>query len=346
MPINIDGSKGIRQNTTETTQIPVGTTAQRPSNPAAGMMRFNTDEGYVEWYDEATDLWYPISQFVGVVATGGTVTEIAQDGIRYRVHTFTSDGTFEVTRGGEVEYLVVAGGGGGAMGAGGAGGLLSNVGAAGLAVSPQTYPVVVGGGGSGLPGSTTPSPQPGTWRDERGTEGDNSTVFGLTADGGGTGGAYGDGGVDVRTGTSGGSGGGGGGLFTDQTNTAGGNGTAGQGNDGGRSSTSVNGGSGGGGGAGAAGSNGTSSDGGAGGIGVLNGITGTSQYYAGGGGGGTIESDGAAGTGGLGGGGNGAVRLETDAGSGAPNTGGGGGGAGDNSGNGGSGIVIVRYRIG
>ena len=51
MPINIDGSKGIRQNTTEVTKIPVGTTAQRPANPEAGMIRFNTDEGQVEGYD-------------------------------------------------------------------------------------------------------------------------------------------------------------------------------------------------------------------------------------------------------------------------------------------------------
>ena len=51
MPINIDGSKGIRQNTTEVTKIPVGTTAQRPANPQAGMTRFNTDTGQIEGYD-------------------------------------------------------------------------------------------------------------------------------------------------------------------------------------------------------------------------------------------------------------------------------------------------------
>ena len=51
MPINIDGSKGIRQNTTEVTKIPVGTTAQRPANPEAGMIRSNTDQGQVEGYD-------------------------------------------------------------------------------------------------------------------------------------------------------------------------------------------------------------------------------------------------------------------------------------------------------
>jgi hypothetical protein len=49
-------------------------------------------------------------------ATGGTVTEVTDGGINYKVHTFTSSGTFTVVSGeAEVEYLVVAGGGGGGM---------------------------------------------------------------------------------------------------------------------------------------------------------------------------------------------------------------------------------------
>ena len=31
--------------------LPVGTTAQRPSSPELGMMRWNTDEEYVEFYN-------------------------------------------------------------------------------------------------------------------------------------------------------------------------------------------------------------------------------------------------------------------------------------------------------
>ena len=43
-----------------------------------------------------------------ITATGGTITT---DG-NYKVHTFNSSGTFEVTSGsGNVQYLVVAGGG-------------------------------------------------------------------------------------------------------------------------------------------------------------------------------------------------------------------------------------------
>jgi hypothetical protein len=34
-------------------QVPVGTTAQRPASPTAGMIRFNTSLGYVEVYNPA-----------------------------------------------------------------------------------------------------------------------------------------------------------------------------------------------------------------------------------------------------------------------------------------------------
>jgi hypothetical protein len=43
-------------------------------------------------------------------ANGGTVTTITQNGVNYRVHTFTSSGTLSVTQSGSVEVLVVAGG--------------------------------------------------------------------------------------------------------------------------------------------------------------------------------------------------------------------------------------------
>ena len=110
-------------------QLPVGTTAQRPANPEVGIMRFNTDEGYVEWYDVVFGGWAPVG-LAPIVATGGTVTEIEQDGQLFRVHTFTSSGTFNVTRGGKVDVLVVGGGGAGGpsrfsgAGGGGAGGLV------------------------------------------------------------------------------------------------------------------------------------------------------------------------------------------------------------------------------
>ena len=48
------------------------------------------------------------------LATGGTITYIWDAGKLWRVHTFTADGTFDVTTGGsDVEYFMVAGGGSG-----------------------------------------------------------------------------------------------------------------------------------------------------------------------------------------------------------------------------------------
>jgi hypothetical protein len=85
-----------------------------------------------------------------------------------------------------------------------------------------------------------------------------------------------------------------------------------------------------------------------GGVGLASSITGVSTSYAGGGGGGTVSA--AAGTGGTGGGGAGSQGTSNSPVAGSLGTGGGGGGAGANSsfvgqsaGNGGAGVVIIRY---
>ena len=44
-------------NSTNQTTLPKGTTAQRPSNPGDGAMRFNTDLGYVEYYFKGCVSW-------------------------------------------------------------------------------------------------------------------------------------------------------------------------------------------------------------------------------------------------------------------------------------------------
>ena len=229
----------------------------------------------------------------------------------YKVHSFTSGGTFAVTGSGDVEYLVVAGGGGCGTsagggfrdGGGGAGGLLT---ATGHAVTAQSYSITVGAGGTVA------------------NNGTNSVFDTITSVGGGKGG------TSSTAGTAGGSGGGGG-------VSAGAGGAGSQGNAGGlggSGGTSENGGGGGGAGSvGEAGSNGGTGQGGDGGIGLANSISGTSTYYAGGGGGRAGNAAPHQPIGGLGGGGNTAT-------SGDPNTGGGGGGY---SGAGGSGIVIIRY---
>jgi len=344
MAVKVSGSDGVNQSqVTGATQLPVGTNAERPASPEAGMMRFNTDEGYVEWYDDATDLWYPTSQFVGAVATGGTVTEITQDGIQYRVHTFTSDGTFEVTRGGEVEYLVVGGGGGGGGGfqggGGGAGGLIFSD---AVAFSVGTYSVVVGSGGNGAPAADIAT---------NGDNGENSSFNSEIAIGGGVGATERSSAASPRflPSTSGGSGGGGS-HPEGQASELGSAGEPGQGNKGGDGKSTIPRSSGGGGGAGTAGEDGSAGAGGAGGEGLFFGnvfgtSVGESGWFAGGGqgarrstldeqrggqgGGGNVNASGMAFTGGGGGGGTAQPEVA--------NTGGAAGG---------SGVVIVRYRIG
>jgi hypothetical protein len=176
----------------------------------------------------------------------------------------------------------------------------------------------------------------------------------LPAFGGGAGGSE-SGTPSVENGSNGGSGGG----TSFRTGKTAGTGVAGQGNAGGIGYSGVanlwTGG--GGGGAASVGGNATAYYPGNGGAGVAYSITGNLEYYGGGGGGssqnygvGTVYS----GIGGIGGGGSGfADQTSSTVGpgqNGAPNTGGGGGaqanqtGSGG-SGNGGSGVVIIRYRV-
>lgn len=238
-----------------------------------------------------------------------------------------------------VDYLVVAGGGGAAAGGGGAGGYRTSFGDASVSALTlyvsTNYTVSVGGGGNGdVANSQASTPEDGT----------DSTFATITSTGGGAGGIN-------HTGTGGNGGSGGGGGHSGSNTNSGGSGNAGsytpsEGNSGGSNgSTASPYPSGGGGGANASGGDGSGSTSGNGGDGKSNSITGSSVTYAGGGGGGTYLSSGTGGTGGAGGGGNGS---STGAGaSGTANTGGGGGGAHGtttvNGGDGGSGIVILRY---
>lgn len=273
---------------------------------------------------------FSITATLGINATGGTVSNIAG----YRVHTFTSSGSFQVTDGnGEIEYLVVAGGGKGGHagwggGGGGAGGLLTG----NVSVSPGTYTVTVGGGGSGSTSMYTQISDPGS----------NSSIIGsgVSVIGIGGGGGSGAGGSPYGYGYPGGNGGSGGGAAQRNAPIAGGKGVypgssyisaARQGYDGGWVLGGGDSG-GGGGGAGGAGAN-TSGSGGNGGVGLQSNISGTAIYYAGGGAGG-----GGSAVGGNGGGGSVGAAGTTNRG------GGGGGNNFDNTvGNGGSGIVIIRY---
>ena len=267
--------------------------------------------------------------------SGGTINSYSG----YRSHKFTSSGTWTntalVT---SADVLIVAGGGGGGAdnsGGGGAGGMLVQT---GVSVSAQNYTITIGGGGTGAYES---SGDGGPYA----TNGSNSSALGYTAIGGGRGGSAG--GANAN---SGGSGGGGSG---ENANGTGGAGTSGQGNTGGNHSS---GGGGGGGGKGATGQNGNvrgSTQGGLGGSGAQNNYeTGSNQYYAAGGNGGNENGDydSAAAVNGIGG------RTNPNSSSrgqnGVDGTGAGGGACTHDTsadspagGDGGNGVVIIRYAI-
>jgi hypothetical protein len=326
-------------------------------------------------YVDSTEGWKNVqdstSNVTGLAymsATGGTVTTCGD----YKIHTFTSDATFCVSAlstnpsYNNVDYLVVAGGGAGGLlrgGGAGAGGFRESYNPCtsgcysasplstptSLPVSVTSYPITVGGGGSGGDPCGVPAPS------ARGTPGSNSIFSTITSTGGGGGGGYAYTPTNW-TGRDGGSGGGGGAGNGSCTATIAGSGNTPptsppQGNPGGIN-PNLDFGAGGGGGAGAAGSNapGTSTPGqvaGVGGAGVSSSITGSSVTRAGGGGGGGYTQWNSGGTGGGGDGGSDEPSAQVST-SGTANTGGGGGGAGHlpNGGsvNGGSGIVIIRYK--
>ena len=308
-------------------------------------------------YVDSTEGWINVQQTqtsvegrVFLTATGGNTVTTSGD---FKIHTFTSPGTFCVsaisTVPGEniVSYLVVAGGGAGGnpdrSGGGGGGGFRENKspvdtytaspieGSSDVAVTATAFPITVGAGGTvSVPAC--------------GGSGSNSVFSTVTSAGGGAGGGY----NHPNNGTPGGSGGGG----------SIGSGTGGTGNTPPVSpAQGTNGGNGpsslpssasgaGGGGATVAGTPAPSSASGAGGDGATTNINGSPTAFAGGGGGGGCSSPGS--SGGSGGGGTGgrlAPPIATTGGT--ANTGGGGGGAGPGAGTGtgGSGIVIIRYKF-
>ena len=294
----------------------------------------------------------PGPQFI--TATGGTVTTVCTN---YKVHTFTGPGTFTVSSVGNpagsntVSYMVVAGGAsagvGDSLGAGGGAGgfregrtsqcnswtaspIACTSGCnAGLPVSAQGYPIVVGGGGAAVSSGSPSKP---------GNSGSNSSFSTITSAGGGPGGAWPD--------VGGGNGGSGGGSGAPGNSKGDGNippVSPPQGNDGGNRHPAGNG-VGGGGGATAGGGDAASCNA-TGGAGATTSINGSPTAFAGGGGGGA-NFPAPAHAGGVGGGGQGG--YPGDGTSGTANTGGGGGGNGPVSsaaGAGGSGIVIIRYRF-
>jgi len=287
-----------------------------------------------------------------IVATGGTVVTCGD----YKTHIFTSSSNLVIcsapTPGNNsADYFVVAGGGSNTIpysGGGGAGGFrMSNsfslpspatsplANPSGLTLSVQSYPVTVGAGGSAPAGS-----------------GSASTFSTVTSAGGGYGGSNQTG---TMTGANGGSGGSGRSAGSGNTPPV----SPPQGNPGGTSPSAVNA-QGGGGGAGGSGGNGgpASNDAGGGGIGSYMsdtfigptapsygtpGPVSSTRYFSGGGGGGS-DSAYPSNRGGAGGGGDGRPSQPATAKAGGVNTGGGAGGTPGGNFNGGSGIVMIRYK--
>jgi len=291
-----------------------------------------------------------------IAATGGTVTCCGD----YKIHTFTSPGTFCVTAGSGplavVDYLVVAGGGGGGgvarAGGGGGGGYRESSGASSgsysvsplgacvsaLPVTVTAYSITVGAGGAGQPPAGNGA----------GSQGGNSIFSTITSAGGG-GGRDDDSPKPGNPSTNGGSGGGSGGGAN--VLNIGGDGNTPpvsppQGNAGGSATISDGQGNQGAGGGGATQegfSNASAPTSGHGGAGATSSINATPTTRAGGGGASAVPGR-SAGPGGSGGGGPGGPTTGAGT-AGTANTGGGAGGGGGGTGaTGGSGIVIIRYK--
>jgi hypothetical protein len=295
-----------------------------------------------------------------VAATGGNSTAEVGD---FKIHTFTSPGTFQITNAGTpggsntIDYLVVAGGGAGGNdrgGGGGAGGVRffaspditsypaspRNAPAA-LSASVSSIPVTVGAGGAGSPSSAA--------------DGSDSIFSTITSTGGGRGG------IGQPSNAPGGNGGSGGGARDANGCTQGSGNTPpvspSQGSNGGASGPPGVGG--GGGGFMEAGKTGGSQPatackaaGGDGGgfptsfVSTSGQASSCEQFFGGGGAGGTCNTSNP--FSGLGGGGFGGSGSPPQGLAATTNTGGGGGGNinGVNAGgNGGSGIVIIRYKF-
>lgn len=283
------------------------------------------------WLVSSSGLTSEIVQPTYISASGGTETTVGN----FKFHAFTSSGTFTVSSlgnsdggGSTIEYLVVGGGGSGGTGSygvgaqsngagGGSGGTVHN---SSFTVSAQDYTITIGAGGAGVAPSNN-----------AGNDGNNTTAFGAT-------GGYGHNNSGMTGGASG----------------------APQSNSGGSNSTYAGGGGGGAGGAGQTPSGNTRANGGVGlqysnfsqfgaeaESGTVTQTPTADGFFAGGG-----QGGGASGTSARAAGGGGAGYLDTSdsAGrmAGVPNTGGGGAGGYaelSRSGNGGSGVVLVRYQF-
>jgi len=312
--------------------LPSGLSINSTTGAITGTPSGNSD-GTITFTVQATDGTNTVTREFSFVhaslPSGGTITTYTSGSNNYRVHTFTSSGTWTNTLSMNADMLLIAGGGSGGVDNGsgaGAGGMIEPT---GISVTPQSYSITIGGGGASVIGSAI-----------AGNQGGNSSALGYSTTGGGKGAGW-----NAAAGSSGGSGAG---QSSTSSSAALGpySGTSGQGNSGGNAIEDY---SGGGGGKGGAGVNATSGRAGRGGAVGNNAFrTGSNISYAGGGTGGWGADCGVSSNG------HGEVNgvskqnsnaAESDC---AANTGHGGHGANHNdnrTGGGGSGICVIRYDL-
>ena len=174
---------------------PIFTPGSAPGSPANGQMYYDSTTDTIKVWNGTS--WKNIMN--ELVATGGTESTYTSGVNTYKVHKYLTSGTFTTALSKLIDFLVVAGGGGGAgqMGAGGgAGGFRTGT---GYSIVGGAHTITVGAGGAGGESGNV----------DGADEGVNSSIGSLiVSHGGGGGGGYG--GDNTKClGHNGGSGGGG-----------------------------------------------------------------------------------------------------------------------------------------
>ena len=187
----------------------VGGTVSNNNNSltVTGLTAETNYEYRVQWYlgtyNGSWSSWIPVlttPEPTFVEATGGTVTTITDGGVNYKVHTFSSGGTFDVTSGGVIEYLVVGRGANGGNGTGnsssGGGGSGGQVLSLNEGISVSSYTISIGsttsfngqslGTGGGVGGG---SPVSGSSNGNSGSNGTTSDINGSSYTYGSSGGS-------------------------------------------------------------------------------------------------------------------------------------------------------------
>ena len=163
-------------------RLKLATGTSDPGSAEAGDMYLKTDDKKIRWYDGTN--WHDLAAGAGTATGGNSATYTSGNGVSYKIHWWTSSGSFTVAGANiDCDIFVLGGGGSGGGGSGsnygsggGAGGILWRP---GKTLAPATYTCSIGNGGSWPSGSTT------------GNKGGDTTFTGngytITGNGGGAG---------------------------------------------------------------------------------------------------------------------------------------------------------------